>query len=81
MATDATGSFTVDLLPGRYSLTGRSPLYDDGNSDCQPATRATVRPDRVQRADVYRPLKMSDAAAMIGVWGCTKPETTPEAAN
>jgi hypothetical protein len=53
IATDATGSFTVDLPPGRYSLTGRSPLYDDGNTDCQPATRATVRPDRVQRADVY----------------------------
>jgi hypothetical protein len=52
-ATDTTGSFTIRLPTGRYSLTGRSALYDDGNTECQPPTRVTVRSGRIQKADVY----------------------------
>lgn len=53
IATDKSGSFTVQLQPGRYSVSGRSPLYDAGNTECQPATQVIVRPSRIERADVY----------------------------
>lgn len=52
-STDATGKFVLRLPAGRYSLTGRSPLYDDGRTTCEPATQVTIQPDTEQRASVY----------------------------
>lgn len=52
-ATDATGRFVLHLPAGRYSLTGRSPLYDDGRTICKPGTPVTIHPASQQTANVY----------------------------
>lgn len=52
-ATDATGKFVLHLPAGRYSLIGRSPLYDGGRTVCKPATQITIQPAGQQTANVY----------------------------
>lgn len=33
--TAANGTFSLELNPGSYTVTGRSPQYDDGNGICR----------------------------------------------
>ena len=46
------GRYTLLVHPGTYSVTGSSPLYNDG-SPCLPATKVTVKRGLTSQANVY----------------------------
>jgi hypothetical protein len=46
------GAFTLVLPPGRYTLTGTSPQYNDGHGQCVATAPVVVREGAVTRADV-----------------------------
>jgi hypothetical protein len=39
--------------PGRYTVTGTSPAFNDGNSSCLANDKATVVRDQAVQDDVY----------------------------
>ena len=53
----ADGQFAVTLAAGAYTLTGRSPQYNDGRTQCRAAAQVHVVADRTVVADVYCPEK------------------------
>ena len=48
----ASGAYSVRVPPGRYTVTGHSPLYGNGTYFCQAAGMATVTSGRTTKADV-----------------------------
>jgi hypothetical protein len=38
IAVAADGAYSVSLVPGRYTVVGRSPRFDDGRQPCRPAS-------------------------------------------
>ena len=49
---DASGTFSVTVPPGRYTVTGHSPLYGSGTYLCQAAGVVTVTSGHTTKADV-----------------------------
>ena len=50
---DSPAAHALDVSPGSYEITGRSPQYDPGTDECQ-ATRPTLVPGRqTTLTDVY----------------------------
>jgi len=48
----ADGAYSVRVPPGRYTVTGHSPLYGNGTYLCQAAGMATVTSGHTTKADV-----------------------------
>jgi hypothetical protein len=48
----ASGTFSVTVPPGRYTVTGHSPLYGSGTYLCQAAGAVTVTSGHTTKADV-----------------------------
>jgi hypothetical protein len=48
----ADGTYSVRVGPGRYTVTGHSPLYGNGTYLCQAAGMATVTSRHTTKADV-----------------------------
>jgi hypothetical protein len=48
----ADGAYSVRVPPGRYTVTGHSPLYGNGTYLCQAAGMATVTSGYATKADV-----------------------------
>jgi hypothetical protein len=48
----ASGSFSVMVPPGRYAVTGHSPLYGSGTYLCQATGIVTVTSGHTAKADV-----------------------------
>ena len=48
----ADGAYSVRVPPGRYTVTGHSPLYESGTALCQAAGVATVTSGHSTKADV-----------------------------
>lgn len=51
-AVGAAGTFSVSVPAGSYTITGRSPLYDNGTVDCTQAGTTTVTPNSTSRATI-----------------------------
>jgi hypothetical protein len=49
--------YSVSVLPGTYTLTGRSPQFNDGRVPCSPASSVTVTDGRVVTVDVVCQMK------------------------
>ena len=52
VSVGASGSYSVTVPAGRYTITGRSPLYGSGTYVCQAAGTATVTSGHTTKADV-----------------------------
>jgi hypothetical protein len=48
----ASGTFSVPVPPGRYTLVGHSPQFGDGSYPCQAAGVVTVTSGHTTKADV-----------------------------
>ncbi|MFC3690338.1 carboxypeptidase-like regulatory domain-containing protein [Aquipuribacter hungaricus] len=57
LPTDPEGHYTAKLPPGRYELTGRSPHYNDGSSDCSAEAPITVTVGGTVTADIACPMR------------------------
>jgi hypothetical protein len=54
MTVGTDGRFSAALMPGTYSLVGRSPLYNGGMAyDCQALQVAVVTADRTTSTNVF----------------------------
>ncbi|MCW2857004.1 MAG: hypothetical protein JWR52_2619 [Marmoricola sp.] len=52
-AVSRTGAFQIQLSPGTYRLSGRSPQFGGGTTDCHTATPTTILvADRTVTADI-----------------------------
>ncbi|MCR6492567.1 hypothetical protein [Cellulomonas sp. P24] len=49
----ADGSYTMELAPGTYTVTGTSPQYGDGKSPCPANGTVAVVQSEVRTADAY----------------------------
>ena len=52
ISVGAGGAYSVKVPPGRYTVTGHSPLYGNGTHLCQAAGMATVTSGHTTKADV-----------------------------
>jgi hypothetical protein len=52
-----SGRYSVMVPPGRYTVVGRSPLYNSGSALCHAAAVATVTSGHTTKADVWCRLK------------------------
>lgn len=52
VSVGASGSYSVTVPAGRYTITGHSPLYGSGTYLCQAAGAATVASGHTTKADV-----------------------------
>ena|SRR5437870_4763645 len=48
----SNGAFSIAVLPGRYTLTGRSPQYNGGEGLCSAVIPVVVRSGETTSADV-----------------------------
>lgn len=46
------GSYSVTLAPGSYTVVGRSPMFQDGTSDCRPSGDAHITAGATTSLDV-----------------------------
>ena len=68
----STGSFSVDVPAGTYTVTGTSPMINDGRQQCvteRPVGRVVVVPDRTILVTVVLHRLMDRVAASTGLWG------------
>lgn len=56
-AVAADGSYSVTLVPGRYTVVGRSPRFGDGRQLCRPASDAEVTAGATTTVDVLCQMK------------------------
>jgi len=52
VSVGASGSYSVMVPPGTYTVAGRSPLYESGAALCRAAGRVTVTSGHTAKADV-----------------------------
>jgi hypothetical protein len=52
VSVGASGSYSVTVPAGRYTVVGRSPLYESGAALCRAAEVATVTSGHTTKADV-----------------------------
>lgn len=57
IAVGADGAYSVTLVPGRYTVVGHSPGFNDGRAACQAAGDAQVSSGAVATLDVFCQMK------------------------
>jgi hypothetical protein len=57
VTTSSTGRFAVELRPGRYVVTGRSPEIEDGIADCSDVVHAVITRDNTTNVEVTCPVR------------------------